>query len=69
MTKKLGNELKYKDIKELEKQLPKLPTHIFECNDCLYTWESDEDYTITSGCPRCHCGDLGILDPILEDDK
>ena len=61
-----------KDLKELQKQMPKLPKkelHVFECNDCGNTWETDEEYNIQSYCPKCRCGDINVLESILENEN
>lgn len=56
MMKELGKN----ELKELQKQMPKLPKfkYFYTCLECDNQWESNEKYTIQSYCPRCHCGDL-----------
>ena len=32
--------------------------YICTCNECFYTWETDEEYNIQSFCPNCYQGDI-----------
>lgn len=68
---KVGKKMTKKDIKELQKEFPTIPnkTYIYECNECLHTWEGNEEITLQSYCPYCHCGDINQRESILEDDE
>ena len=48
-----------KDIKELQKQLPELPTYNCVCMGCGHEWKSKEEaYCLTTSCPKCNCPDI-----------
>ena len=48
---------------KLKKKMPELPKkYEYYCMECDYEWESNEEYTIQSYCPRCKCGDLKCKD-------
>ncbi len=51
------------ELKQLKRQLPKLPgektyTYHYACMECGFEWDSNRNYTITSGCKKCGNGDL-----------
>ena len=57
---KLGKKLTKKDLKELEKQMPKLPEYHNICDNCNYSWYSNEDYNIQTNCPKCMSAEVYV---------
>lgn len=54
---KIGNKLKKKDIKELQEQMPEIEKDYHcVCDDCGFSWYSDEDYSQYTFCPACLSG-------------
>ena len=64
MMKELGK----KEIKELQKQMPKLPKEYHNvCDNCNFAWYDYEEYNIQKHCPRCMSAEIYVYDE--EDDN